>query len=309
MDNNITRDLKQQKQKVDDNQDPNKIDVMDDIVIKTRDLKFQPDEDFETFNDIFKDIDVSIRPYYVNGKWYYPIKANVGDSFEGVASWYGPDFHGKTTSNGENYNMHDLTAAHKTLPFNTMLKITNLENKKTTFVRINDRGPFIDDRIIDLSFSAAKELEVVGAGTAMVKLEVIGFDKEVNFENVASNTKIYPTTPKVKVQVDKRSNFNNFNNFKTTQIQRKEIKRVDEAVFKDRFSIQIGAYKNLEGAEVLKKQYGTVENKYRARVKEISANSEKVYKVWLSGFKSYDEAKGFIGKDARFANAFVIMGE
>lgn len=94
-------------------------------------------------------------------------------TLEGVASYYADDYHGKLTSNGEVFNMNDLTAAHRTFPFGTNLRVTNLENKKTIVVRINDRGPFKDGRIIDLSLAAAKEIDLVRNGTARVKLEVL----------------------------------------------------------------------------------------------------------------------------------------
>lgn len=91
----------------------------------------------------------------------------------GVASWYGGDFHGRTTSNGEIYNMHDLTAAHPSLPFGTLVAVTNLRNDRSVTVRINDRGPFVKGRIIDLSFAAARLLELIGPGTAPVRLEIL----------------------------------------------------------------------------------------------------------------------------------------
>lgn len=91
----------------------------------------------------------------------------------GVASWYGPNFHGKITSNKEVYDMHDLTAAHKSLPFGTYVVVTNLNNGKSVTVRINDRGPFVKDRIIDLSYAAAKVVDMIGTGTAPVKLEIL----------------------------------------------------------------------------------------------------------------------------------------
>ena len=92
---------------------------------------------------------------------------------EGVASWYGYPFQGRRTSNGEVYDMHEFTAAHRTLPFNAMVRVTNLTNGKQTEVRINDRGPFVANRVIDLSLSAAQAIEMVGPGTARVRLEVI----------------------------------------------------------------------------------------------------------------------------------------
>jgi rare lipoprotein A len=91
----------------------------------------------------------------------------------GVASWYGDPYHGRRTSNGETYNKYSMTAAHRTLPFDTVVKVDNLENGRNVKVRINDRGPFKDNRIIDLSYAAAKEINMIGPGTAKVSLEVL----------------------------------------------------------------------------------------------------------------------------------------
>jgi peptidoglycan lytic transglycosylase len=91
----------------------------------------------------------------------------------GYASWYGDPYHGRRTSNGETYNKYSLTAAHRTLPFDTVVRVENLDNGRNIKVRINDRGPFIDNRIIDLSYAAAKEINMIGPGTAKVRLEVL----------------------------------------------------------------------------------------------------------------------------------------
>ncbi len=91
----------------------------------------------------------------------------------GVASWYGPEFHGKFTSNKEIFDMYDMTAAHRTLPFGTYVMVTNLDNGLTATVRINDRGPFVDNRIIDLSYAAARVLGMIGPGTIPVRLEIL----------------------------------------------------------------------------------------------------------------------------------------
>jgi len=121
------------------------------------------------------------RPYTVNGKTYHPFKkVKIGYTEVGMASWYGFDFHGKYTSDGEVYNMFDYTAAHKTLPMNTIVKVTNLENGKSVIVRINDRGPFVKNRIIDLSYIAAKKIGLDKMGTAKVKITVIGYGKSVS---------------------------------------------------------------------------------------------------------------------------------
>ncbi len=92
---------------------------------------------------------------------------------QGVASYYGRKFHRKKTASGERFNMYDLTAAHRTLPFNTRIKVTNLENNKSVIVRINDRGPFTKGRVVDLSFKAAKEIGLIQKGTAKVRIKVL----------------------------------------------------------------------------------------------------------------------------------------
>jgi peptidoglycan lytic transglycosylase len=99
--------------------------------------------------------------------------APVGYSEEGNASWYGVPFHGRRASNGEIYDMYKLTAAHRTLPFDTVVRVTNLNNGKSAVVRITDRGPFVENRVIDLSFAAAQQIESIGPGVVPIRLEVI----------------------------------------------------------------------------------------------------------------------------------------
>ena len=103
----------------------------------------------------------------------------MGYTEEGNASWYGYPFHGRRASNGEIYDMNQLTAAHRTLPFDTMVRVTNLNNGKSTTVRITDRGPFVENRIIDLSKAAAREIDSIGPGVVPVRLEVLD---DVNVE-------------------------------------------------------------------------------------------------------------------------------
>ena len=114
------------------------------------------------------------NPYLIDGVRYEPINTSKGYVEEGIASWYGDDFHGKATANGECYNMYAFTAAHKTLPLPTVARVTNLENGKSVVVKVNDRGPFARGRIIDLSYAAAQSIGMVGKGTAPVKVEAIG---------------------------------------------------------------------------------------------------------------------------------------
>lgn len=102
-----------------------------------------------------------------------PPVSGRGNALGGLASWYGEDFHGRRTSNREIYNMYDMTAAHKTLPFGTWVMVTNLNNSRTVAVRINDRGPFVGERIIDLSYAAAAMIDMVGPGVVPVRLDIL----------------------------------------------------------------------------------------------------------------------------------------
>lgn len=114
----------------------------------------------------------SAAPYRVNGTWYYPRASAEGYREVGLASWYGRKFHGQRTASGDIYDMHSATAAHRTLPLPTWVRVTNLENGRSTRVRVNDRGPFVDtdERIIDLSFAAAQRLGIDETGLARVRV-------------------------------------------------------------------------------------------------------------------------------------------
>ena len=116
------------------------------------------------------------KPYKVLGKWYQPLPHARGFGQCGIASWYGKKFHGRKTANGETYDMYGISAAHKTLPLGTHVWVRNLKNNKELNVRINDRGPFVKDRIIDLSFGAAQKLGIVESGTAPVEVVALGIE-------------------------------------------------------------------------------------------------------------------------------------
>lgn len=118
------------------------------------------------------------KPYKINGVTYYPMESADGYSEVGVASWYGPGFHGKLTANGETYNQKAMTAAHKTLPLPTLVKVENLENGKSVVVRVNDRGPYSKGRIIDLTEVAARRLDMLDKGTAKVRVSVLSEDPD-----------------------------------------------------------------------------------------------------------------------------------
>ena len=237
----------------------------------------------------------TMRPYTVMGKQYCPTVVKVGDTFKGTASWYGDDFHGKLTSNGEYYNMHDLTAAHKTLPINTQVKVTNLRNNQTTTVRINDRGPFVDTRIIDLSFAAAQEINMIKKGTAPVKLEVIHFDNSAN--------KYAHKKPQIQEPKPSQKSV-----WKRAEIKKQEtlsVEKEQKIISGGEYIIQIASLSFKDKAIALKEKCYNGNGSYTPYIKEKVYNNQTIYKVMLSGFKSIQEAKDFI-QEAHYQGAFIV---
>jgi len=127
------------------------------------------------------------KSYKVLGETYYPLKSSKGYVKKGIASWYGTKFHGKKTSSGEKYDMYAMTAAHKTLPLPSYVNVKNLENGKEIIVKVNDRGPFHEGRIIDLSYVAALKLGVVKSGTANVQVTAI----DIGHQEAANELPVY----------------------------------------------------------------------------------------------------------------------
>ncbi len=126
------------------------------------------------------------RPYQIDDQWYYPAE-DLGYSEIGTASWYGPNFHGKQTANGEIFDQDAMTAAHRTLPMPSAVRVTNLENGRSVVLRINDRGPFARDRIIDVSQRVAQLLDFERRGTARVKVEIL-YRESLQLKVVALNS-------------------------------------------------------------------------------------------------------------------------
>ena len=192
------------------------------------------------------------KPYIVNGQRYEPLRDHNGFVQEGNASWYGKKFHGRKTSNGETYNMYAMTAAHKTLPMGVYVKVTNTQTGQQAIVRVNDRGPFVAGRIIDLSYSAAKEVGVVGPGTAPVIVEALGY------------------------KADSRSS----GNVTYTQPKSYDI---------GTFAVQVGAFTVKANADRLaadmQAQFGF------ARVNEGWVEGKKYYRVWVGNFPSLELAE------------------
>jgi len=209
------------------------------------------------------------RPYSVNDQVYRPIADAQGFSEEGLASWYGKDFHGRKTSNGEIYDMYAMTAAHKILPMNVFLKVTNLNNGQSAVVRVNDRGPFVKSRIIDLSYSAAEQLGVVGPGTAPVRIEALGYRESAK-----------PGSPPIYRQPDSYA--------------------------PGPFMVQVGAFTIRENAyrlaDKLKKEYGT------STVAEGWVDGRKFYRVRAGLYDNMALATdGLVRMEANgFPNSFIV---
>ena len=203
----------------------------------------------------------TMRCYAVRGKRYSPTYVEVGQVMKGISSWYGPNFHGKYTSNGEVYNMHARTAAHKTWPMDTMVRVKNLQNGKSTVVRINDRGPFVRGRIIDCSYKAGKEIGLDRMGIAKVSIQVVGFAGKVQSAATIAQRKRTKTETRIKLS---------------------------------NFGVQVGAFKRYAGAQVYKRKYATLDSRYKPVIKKFSdVDGKPLYRVWLMGFGSEQEARDF----------------
>jgi rare lipoprotein A len=168
-----------------------------------------------------------------------------------MASWYGADFHGKSTSNGEVYDMHAMTAAHKTLPLGVWLRVTNRDNGRSCTVRVNDRGPFVKSRILDLSFAAAKDLGVVGPGTAPVRIEALGYRETDARGNVAWRQPKSYTVDSYAVQIGSFAIRDNADRLAAQMRTRLGAAAVQEGwVGGQRFyRVRVGDYRTIEAAE------------------------------------------------------------
>jgi len=211
------------------------------------------------------------KPYRVFGQWYQPIPDAAGFRQKGIASWYGADFHGRKTSNGEIYDMYAMTAAHKTLPLGTLVRVRNLVNREEVEVRINDRGPFVRGRIIDLSYTAAKKIGLVGPGTAPVEVVALGVSVPVEGRKPASAAPL-----------------------------------PSDYFYKGNFSIQVGSFSNLGNAERLKQRLNThYEN---VRIIPFDKGGAIFHRVRIGQFTDLNMAESTEEKlvGIGFSDAFVV---
>lgn len=210
--------------------------------------------------------------YTVNGERYFPLVDAKGFVQYGKASWYGKKFHGRKTSNGEIYDMYKKSAAHKTIPFNTYIKVINLKNNKETIVKINDRGPFIKGRVVDLSYAAAKEIGLVGPGVVDAKVIVLG--KQVGSVREKNRTK-----PVV------------------------ELKDLESG----EFTVQVGAYRSRDNAKLRADTLRPIFNHVKV-VPYKDKSSQVWHKVQVSNSETLNKAIAIEKKleEMGFADAFIV---
>lgn len=214
---------------------------------------------------------LSGKSYVINGKRYYVLATAEGYVEQGYGSWYGRDFHGRRTSSGEIYNMYELTAAHKTLPLQTWVKVTNLANNKEVTVRVNDRGPFVAGRIIDLSFAGAKHLGMVGPGTSPVRVEALGTAEERVIDGRATTVLVQP-----------------------------------DSYRQGHFAVQVGSFRNADNARALaarlSDQYGSVQ------IETFDRGDAVFYRVQVGDEPTLDQAAARQAQLERqgFKDSFVV---
>lgn len=206
--------------------------------------------------------------YEVFGKTYYVMESSKGFKQKGKASWYGTKFHGRRASSGETYDMYAMTAAHKTLPLPTYVEVKNLRNGRTAVVKVNDRGPFHDGRIIDLSYAAATKLGVVATGTAPVEIRAIDIRAEnardargVDTEYIDENGKLYVQIAAFSTEANALKLISDLRdkNFQSARIH------VDNASGKLVYRVRIGPVPTSNVAE-----------KVLAQLKQINLNNAKI---------------------------------
>ena len=200
------------------------------------------------------------KSYVVFGKRYYVMDSGKGYIEKGIASWYGTKFHGRRTSSGETYDMYAMTAAHKSLPLPTYVKVTNLSNDKFIVVKVNDRGPFHENRIIDLSYTAAIKLDIIKKGTGLVEVKAID-PEESKEDNLVKDDKI------------------------STQ---------DTS-----FYIQVGTFSKLESAKILKQKLGSFGDNL-IKISNVIVSGNTLYRVRIGPFTDTKLSDSIVSKLSDF---------
>ncbi len=205
--------------------------------------------------------------YVVNGKQYHTLASSKGYRERGIASWYGTKFHGHRTSSGESYDMYKMSAAHKTLPLPTYARVTNLRNGKSVIVKINDRGPFHENRLIDLSYAAASRLGILGKGTGLVEVRAIDPDQPGQH---AARTHRLASHPKIDTRT---------------------LPASARPAAEPRLYLQVGAFLSRSNAEQLKRRLATTAPGETFHIREASTTRHQhIYRVRIGPLDSVESA-------------------
>lgn len=249
---------------------------------------------------------VKASPYTVLGKTYYPIGDGRNYQATGTASWYGTKFHGQPTANGEKYDLYGMSAAHKTLPLPSYVRVTNLDNGKAVVLRVNDRGPFYSDRIIDLSFAAAKKLGYAESGTARVKVE--GIDPQQWWANQGREAPMMLAQPK-PTQTNKalaESLAQPIEQYTPPPLQHAgatvplEVSHDQPAVSGAGVFLQVGAFANPDAAQLLKDKLAGM-TAAPVFISSVVHQQQVLHRVRLGPIDSLDEAAQ-LEQSVRLAN-------
>lgn len=251
------------------------------------------------------------RPYTVRGKRYYPIQPIQGYSETGEASWYGSKFHGHLTANGEVYDMFKMTAAHKTLPLPSYIRVTNLNTSLSVVVRVNDRGPFHHKRVLDLSYAAAYKIGLTSTGVAPVKIELIDHDSwqgaaeplseqiaiaPQSAPKVAPQIVVIPKKPEPITQVDNQQSTQTAATQANTDQQQASVRVCSKLTpsAKPSHVIQLISTASLDKLQKLAATLPTVSTPSRTTqcfYEPFVSNNKTMYRLLLGPFESYAEAQ------------------
>ncbi len=211
-------------------------------------------------------------PYKVLGKKYHVMPSALGYRKQGTASWYGEKFHGHLTSNGEVYDMYKMSAAHKSLPLPSYVRVTNLSNQRQVIVRVNDRGPFHDNRLIDLSYAAAAKLGMLNHGTARVEVEAID-PVAWNSKNIlpaADNMTAKPVTPQLA----------------STKAATQKTEVTPAPVSAEGRYLQVGAFSTNEAAQRVQDKLIAAAAGSQVQVRSVESNGRSLYRVLIGPLSS-----------------------
>lgn len=224
------------------------------------------------------------NPYKINGKWYYPAVDYQYDEV-GIASWYGPGFHGKSTANGEVFDQNKISAAHRTLPMPSVVKVTNLENGLVLEkVRINDRGPFARNRIIDLSKKAAEELGFIKNGVAKVRVEIL---EDESRKYVSTDQKNNYVAEAAEVTEISKKNLLSSPERKKKVVEKKTEENLENSILTNKeLLIQVGAFTDHRNAKTLSEKL----SEFKAYINRVFINNKYLYRVRIGPINNLDLA-------------------